>query len=98
MSEIPKEIAERLTFESSPQDSTLYLTRIKPEEPCECGRELDNTRVVRISYVVSPVPHWREWCNTCKLVSIYDEHDFKEATELNKQMRKKSYGYHDKDK
>jgi hypothetical protein len=91
MREIPKEILDRCEFKSTKQDSTLYLTRIKPLEPCPCGKELDDTRRVRLARTVEPIPHWREYCQTCKLVSIMGENSWMRAAELNAIMRKADF-------
>ena len=84
---IPKEILDRCEFKSSKQDSTEYLVRIKPIAPCECGKELEDTRRVRLAKTVEPRPHWREYCITCKLVSIYNENTWMKPVELNAIMR-----------
>jgi hypothetical protein len=88
---IPKQILDRCEFRTTKQDSTEYLVKIKPEKPCECGQELDDTRRTRIQRTVEPVPHWREYCYTCKLVSILGENSWMRAAELNAIMRKADF-------
>ena len=88
---IPKEILDRCEFKSSKQDSTEYLVRIKPVAPCECGKELDDTRRVRLAKTAEPIPHWREYCSTCKLVSIWGENNWMSAKDLNAIMRKADF-------
>ena len=88
MRELPKEIAERIVLEPiSKTDPTLRITKIRPLEPCACGAELDDTRVVRIQKNNSPFDHWREYCYTCKRVSLLDENNWKNTHELNQEMR-----------
>jgi hypothetical protein len=89
--QIPKEILDRCEFRSTKADSTEYLVRIKPIAPCECGAELDDTRRTRIQRTVEPKPHWREYCYTCKLVSVLGEGNWQSAKELNAKMRKLEY-------
>ena len=84
---IPKEILDRCEFRSTAQDSTEYLVRIKPIDPCPCGKELDDIRRVRLARTQEPQPHWREYCTTCRLVSIWNANDWMLAKELNAQMR-----------
>ena len=84
---IPKEILDRCEFRSTAQDSTEYLVRITPLEDCPCGRELDNTRRVRLAKTKEPRPHWREYCITCKLVSVLNHNDWKTANALNAELR-----------
>lgn len=88
---IPKHILDRCEFSTRKNDSTEYLVKIKPEHPCECGVELDNTRRTRIQRTVEPVPHWREYCYTCKLVSILGANSWMRAAELNAIMRKADF-------
>lgn len=91
MREIPKEILDRCEFKNTKQDSTLYLTRIKPIAPCPCGQELDDTRRVRLAKTKEPVPHWREYCQTCRRVSIRGENNWMPPRELNAIMRKADF-------
>jgi hypothetical protein len=88
---IPKDILDRCEFRSTAQDSTEYLVRIKPLEDCPCGRELDNTRRVRLAKTVEPRPHWREYCITCKLVSVLDHNTWMPAKVLNDKLRTGKY-------
>ena len=94
MREIPKEILDRCEFKNSKQDSTLYLVKIKPEHPCECGLELDDIRRTRIQKTLEPAEHWREYCYTCKRVSILNQNDWHTAKELNAKMRKVIFSKH----
>ena len=87
MRDIPKQILDRCEFRSTAQDSTEYLVRIKPIDPCPCGRLLDDIRRVRLAKTKEPRPHWREYCTTCRLVSIAGANDWMLAKELNAQMR-----------
>jgi hypothetical protein len=87
---IPKDILDRCTFKVD-KDSTEYLVRIKPIDPCPCGKLLDDTRRVRLARTVEPIPHWREYCSTCKLVSIYNENTWMPAKDLNAIMRKADF-------
>lgn len=89
--QLPKHILDRCEFSTRKNDSTEYLVRIKPEEPCECGAELDDIRRTRIQKNVEPVPHWREYCYTCKLVSVLGAGDWQTASELNAKMRKMDF-------
>jgi hypothetical protein len=88
---MPKEIADRCTFKTTPQDFTPRIHKIAPLQPCECGKELENTRLVRLQKNSEPQPHWREYCYTCKLVSVLNANDWKTAHELNAEMRLKAF-------
>lgn len=91
MKEIPKEIFDRLEFENATthnDNHNLRITKVRAIAPCEsCGRQLDETRYVRIQKNEQPRPHWREYCYTCKLVSPLGEHDWQATQELNAKMR-----------
>lgn len=84
---IPKEILCRLTFTSTKFDPTPHITQIVPVEPCPCGEPLTDTRIVRLSKNQEPVPHWREYCHTCRRVSILGENTWYDTRELNRKMR-----------
>lgn len=88
MREIPKEIADRLTFETtSKTDPTLYVTNVKPASPCDCGKILDKQRFVRIAKNVEPIPHWREYCHSCNRASVFGENSWHTSAELNLKLR-----------
>jgi hypothetical protein len=87
--DIPKEILDRCTFKDlgSKGDPIKKIHKIVPEDPCPCGKVLDNIRRVRITQTKEPHPHWREYCHTCKLVSFRGENVWYTARELNDLMR-----------
>ena len=87
MRDIPKDILERCEFTTGIHDPTPYIKRIQPLDPCPCGKTLDDIRRVRLQKNSDPVPHWREYCYTCKLVSIYNENTWMKPVELNAIMR-----------
>ena len=88
---IPTEISNRCTFVNTQYDQHNHrITAIKPIEPCPCGRELNDIRRVRLARTAEPQPHWREYCTTCRLVSIAGANDWMLAKELNIQMRSKN--------
>lgn len=82
---LPKTIADRV--ELITVDQIVSVKHIKPAKPCECGKHLDEIRRVRIQRNTEPVPHVREYCYVCKLVSIRGENTWKTAVELNQEMR-----------
>ena len=89
---IPKEISDRCTFTNTQYDEHNHrITAIKPIDPCPCGKELDDIRRVRLAKTKEPQPHWREYCMTCKLVSLADANDWKTSHELNAEMRHNAY-------
>ncbi len=96
MREIPKEILDRCTFKSIRDDPIEKIHNIVPLEPCACGVELMDVRRVRIQQTKEPQPHWREYCSTCKLVSVLDANDWKPASVLNAEMRSKNSVYKQK--
>ena len=92
MRDIPKHIRDRCTFQSIAKgDPIEKIKSIKPVDPCPCGRELEDVRRVRLAKTVEPIPHWREYCNTCKLVSIAGENNWYPAKDLNCIMRKADF-------
>jgi hypothetical protein len=89
---LPKDIEERITWDQRKDDSTFDRVKsIRPVEPCECGKTLDEIRRVRLARTVEPIPHWREYCSTCKLVSIWRENNWMSAKDLNAIMRKADF-------
>ena len=88
--QVPNHILERCEIHCG-KDHVERIVRIKPVEPCECGRELDNTRIVRLALTVEPVRHWRAYCHTCKLVCPRHENTWRSAKEWNEIMRKCTY-------
>jgi hypothetical protein len=96
MRDIPKQILDRCTFKKQ-VDGTEQIHKIKPIADCVCGRVLESTRYVRIRRTVEPHPHYREYCITCKLVSVLDHNDWKSANELNAEMRSKNTSLTEKD-
>lgn len=94
---IPKEIQERITWDERKDDSTFdRVKRIRPLEPCPCGQQLTDIRRVRLARTQEPQSHWREYCSTCKLVSIWNANDWKTAHELNAEMRVNSFVFPEK--
>ena len=87
MHHIPKELEDRITIKATGQDPIGRITKITPLEPCECGKVLTDTRITRINRCTSYRVHMREWCQTCGLVSILGENDWKTARDLNREMR-----------
>ena len=87
---IPKDILDRCTFKVD-KDNNESISAIKPLEDCPCGRVLDDVRRVRLAKTKEPQPHWREYCSTCKLVSVRGANDWKLARDLNAEMRTKNY-------
>ncbi len=91
MREIPKEILDRCTFKPTGHgDPIEKIHKIVPVDPCPCGATLDDIRLVRIQKNCEPHPHWREYCHTCKLVSILDANVWQPAQVLNAEMRQKN--------
>ena len=98
MRDIPKEILDRCTFKRFAKDDPIEkIHTIVPIAPCPCGRILDDVRRVRLNKTKEPYPHWREYCITCKLVSIGGENDWKPARDLNVEMRSKKPPFDEKD-
>ena len=94
---IPKEISDRCTFTVTQYDEHNHrITAIKPIAPCECGKELDDIRRVRLARTKEPQPHWREYCTTCRLVSIAGANDWMLARDLNAHMRVNSFVFPEK--
>lgn len=92
MRDIPKHIQDRCVFQPIGRDDPIKkIKSIKPIEPCPCGQELEDTRRVRLARTVEPILHWREYCNTCKLVSIAGENNWYTARDLNCIMRKADF-------
>jgi len=92
MRDIPKDIRDRCVFQSIAKDDPIEkIKAIKPIEPCPCGQELTDTRRVRLARTVEPIPHWREYCQTCRLVSIAGENSWHKAKDLNCIMRKADF-------
>jgi len=87
MRDIPKDILDRCTFTVDRKDNTTKITNITPLDPCPCGRVLDGVRRVRLAKTREPRPHYREYCHTCKLVSILDHNKWQSAYELNAKLR-----------
>jgi hypothetical protein len=87
---IPKDILDRCTFKVD-KDNNESISAIKPLEDCPCGRVLDNTRRVRLAKTKEPHPHYREYCHTCKLVSILYHNTWMPARELNNKLRTGEY-------
>ena len=87
--EIPKHIQERLTFSEGKNDHRLNarVVTVKPVDPCEaCGIELEDTRRTKIALCSQPIEHWREYCYTCKMVSVLRENNFQGVAELNRHL------------
>ena len=91
MRDIPKDILDRCEFVVGIHDPTPYIKSIRPVDPCPCGEELKDIRRVRLAKTSEPVPHWREYCSTCKLVSIRGENNWMTAKDLNAIMRKADF-------
>jgi hypothetical protein len=87
---IPKDILDRCTFKVD-KDNNESISAIKPLEDCPCGRVLDDVRRVRLAKTKEPHPHYREYCITCKLVSILDHNTWMSAKVLNDKMRTGKY-------
>ena len=95
MKPIPEQILERLEFERATTQNLgvcLSVKSVKAIAPCEaCGVELDAVRRVRIQRNSEPKPHWREYCYTCKLVTVAGEGDWQEPQQLNAKMRQPDF-------
>lgn len=95
MTDIPKEILDRLEFETPNIHNDHHnprITKVQAIAPCEsCGLEIDEVRRVRIQRNQEPKPHWREYCYTCKLVSPAGEDDWQPTQQLNFKMRQSGY-------
>lgn len=88
---IPTEISDRCTFTNTQYDQhNTRITAIKPIDPCPCGRKLEDIRRVRLQKMSEPKPHWREYCYTCRLVSLRDKNTWYSATDLNAIIRRSS--------
>ena len=87
---IPKDILDRCTFKVD-KDNNETISAIKPLEPCPCGRVLEDVRRVRLAKTKEPIPHYREYCITCKLVSVLDHNTWMPARELNNKLRTGEY-------
>ena len=89
MRDIPPEIYHRLEFSKSKLDHPDYrrIKNIIPTEPCECGQPLMHTRSTRIQRCTEPVRHWREYCSTCGLCSVFGENTWLPTRELTAKLR-----------
>ena len=89
MKNIPEEIRSRLEFEE--RDELVYVKRIRPANPCECGESLEDTRVVKINQTDFPFPHIREYCYTCRKHRHSGGEWYSGTRDLNQAMRAISY-------
>lgn len=89
MKQLPKEIAQRVVFET--RDQIVSVKSIKPLEDCECGAELAETRVVKIALTEFPFPHIREYCSICRRHRHAGGEWHSAVSDLNQTMRGKNY-------
>jgi hypothetical protein len=69
--QIPKDIESRITWTRRKDEAWNRVDCIQPVGPCEdCGRELTETRTVRLAPTQYPKLHWRKYCYTCKCVCV----------------------------
>ena len=86
---IPSEIADRCEFET--KDEIVYVRRIRPVDPCECGETLTDTRILKINRTQFPFDHIREYCYICKRHRHSGGAWHSSVTELNAEMRSAAY-------